>query len=81
MPCTYYTSKEEAEMAAQEVGKLNVLLCEAYGIIEEAGLDKQCSKELKAFAKRHEAKEVERVAREGLAKLTRKERRALGLEK
>lgn len=58
---------------------LDVLLCEAMDIIEQAGLVKKMSPELSAWFAKHEAAEVERVKAEALAKLTPKEKRALGL--
>jgi len=77
MPCSsgYETNWRD------EYAKLVPLLCEACDLLEAAHvLDERASDGLRAWAKEHEKSEVERVRREALAKLTPKERRALGLE-
>ena len=58
---------------------LDPLLCEACDLLEKHGLLIETSKELQTWAKLHEKKEYNRIRVEALAKLSPKERRALGL--
>jgi hypothetical protein len=75
MPCRddYYDDP------ANKLKPLDPLLCEAMDILDEHDLLDKCSKELKEWYSKHTTKEIERVKRETLAKLTRRERRLLGL--
>lgn len=59
--------------------RVEPLLCEAVDILEKNNLLRRVSKELKAWATEHEKGEVARIRKEALAKLSPKERRALGL--
>lgn len=61
--------------------ELGILLCEAYTLLEDAGLLPKASKRLKSWFSKHQDHEKDRVASEALAKLTKREIRALGLDK
>lgn len=54
---------------AQAKRELEPLLCEACDLLEQAGKLKKASVALKTWAKEHEEKEKERVAKEAAAKL------------
>lgn len=56
------------------------LLCEACDALESAGLLKKMSHEFQAWAKDHEEQEMERIKNETLARLSPKQRRALGFK-
>ena len=76
MPC-----RDDGPMCPEETDNIDYLICEAVDILETHYLLRSCSKELIKWAKQHEKNEVTRVKKEALAKLSPKERRALGLEK
>lgn len=87
MPCRDYRDDDclavataatrTAEAAAE---KSAYLLCEACSLLEEAGLLSQASDELRAWYRLHESLEVDRVRLEAAQKLTKRERRLLGID-
>lgn len=59
--------------------KLSIFLREALDVIERLGRLDLCGSEVLRWREEHDAKELERIKREMLARLTPKEKRALGL--
>ena len=55
-------------------------LCDALNIIESAGLLKSVDAEVREWWSDHEEREKDRIKAEALAKLSPRERRALGLK-
>lgn len=56
------------------------MLCEAMIIIDKGGLHDECSEQLKRWWENHQEAEEGRVRREAVAKLSPRERHALGLD-
>lgn len=85
MPCrddrpTIY-SPNELEIARQQVrAELEPLLCEACSELEEFDAMKDTSLELQQWFQKHEECEEDRVRLEAANKLTKRERRLLGID-
>jgi hypothetical protein len=56
------------------------LLCEACALLEEHSLLSSASEELQNWYQNHESQEIDRLKKEALAKLSKREKRILGLE-
>jgi len=76
----YPVSSYDVESAANNVrAELEPLLCEACALLENEGMLKKLSKDLRTWYENHSKKEQHRVALEAAQKLTVKERKALGI--
>jgi hypothetical protein len=91
MPCRYYTEAEELANTTKELDQYARLLCHACQLLEAAGYAKRMGGELSAWWKDHQMQDKKRKAQERDArdleftreqarkKLSKKERKALGL--
>ena len=91
MPCEYYTPAEEAARMGAKLDKLTRLLCEACKALETKRFNFDSRPDLAKWWRKHKKhdrqrkrdKQVERDAKRlkkaTIAKLTKKERKALGL--
>ena len=80
MPCRDWDPTPGPTIQYVETGIKPSLLCEACALLEEAGVLKKASKELRAWYKMHEAKEADKVRLEAAQKLSERERRLLGID-
>ena len=80
MPCRDWDPTPGPSVQYIETGIKPSLLCEACALLEEAGLLKKASKELKEWYKKHEEGEADKVRLEAAEKLSERERRLLGID-
>jgi hypothetical protein len=91
MPCQYYTSEEERQIAYKDLNRLTRICCDMRTILRRHNLESELCKESLEWIRQHDEEDAIRIERErktgkretaklrALNKLTMDERRMLGL--